>query len=112
MKRTAIKSRTKLLRRTRIAQVGARAKREKFALDRFRKLVETNAGGNCQARIPERCVYTWPPHMRGQPKHAHHIQPRARGGTHDPENGLWVCALCHGWIHDNPKEARERGWTR
>lgn len=32
---------------------------------------------------------------------AHHIQPRSRGGSHDPSNGLGCCRRCHGEIHDH-----------
>ena len=42
--------------------------------------------------------------------HWHHRVLRSQGGTWNPANGLWVCALSHNWIHDNPSAARKLGW--
>lgn len=45
--------------------------------------------------------------------HIHEPLTRARGGrTDDIENMLAVCWACHRWIHDNPREATERGFLR
>jgi hypothetical protein len=30
----------------------------------------------------------------------HHITPRAKGGTHDPENLVTLCTSCHGLYHE------------
>lgn len=32
--------------------------------------------------------------------HIHHMIPRSKGGTHDPENLLAVCEKCHAWLHE------------
>jgi 5-methylcytosine-specific restriction endonuclease McrA len=31
---------------------------------------------------------------------AHHIQPRAEGGSDTPDNGITLCATCHADLHD------------
>lgn len=32
--------------------------------------------------------------------HVHHMTPRSKGGTDDPENLLVVCEKCHTWLHE------------
>lgn len=90
--------RAKLNRGRRLRQVGKRAKRESHELIAFRLAVLKRAGWQC-----ERC---W----RVQGLHAHHILPRSRGGTHDPDNGACLCWRCHFDVH----ERREpwRPWIR
>lgn len=50
------------------------------------------------------------PHCQGRAEHIHHRKLRSRGGGHTVANLLHVCHLCHGWIHDNPAAATEKGW--
>lgn len=68
-----------------------------------RSFVKGRADGRCEASLPC-CV--------GRGAHAHHIQMRSQGGTDEPGNLLWVCALCHARIHDNPAESYAAGLLR
>ena len=77
------------LRRTRLRRRGARARSEAEAAAHFRDTVLRRSGSAC-----ERCGAR-------KPLHAHHIVPRARGGSHDPQNGLALCARCHSGVHDH-----------
>jgi 5-methylcytosine-specific restriction endonuclease McrA len=38
----------------------------------------------------------------------HHILPRARGGTNDPENLTTLCSACHALVHQRASQVRER----
>lgn len=41
----------------------------------------------------------------------HHKHPLGRGGKLcDTSIFMAVCRPCHMWIHDNPKEAQEKGY--
>ena len=45
----------------------------------------------------------------------HHILPRGRGGTNDPENGAGLCRRDHDWIThtaEGIREGRRRGLIR
>ena len=42
--------------------------------------------------------------------HTHHRKRRSQGGDDSPENTVRVCAPCHRWIHDNPRDAAAAGW--
>lgn len=39
-----------------------------------------------------------------------HRVGRGQCGTWDIPNGLWSCARCHRWMHDNPNAAKAKGW--
>lgn len=41
----------------------------------------------------------------------HHRRRRAIKDEHRhcPCNGVWLCALCHAWVHQHPTEATELG---
>lgn len=41
--------------------------------------------------------------------HVHHIVRRSQGGTHDDDNLVTLCAGHHGYVHEHPALARERG---
>lgn len=41
--------------------------------------------------------------------HLHHVLRRSQGGPDTPENLVALCAVCHGWVHEHPALARERG---
>lgn len=87
--------RSPLKRKTRLRKRGARAEREAEALAEFRRAVLARARWVCE-RCSERAgfmPYTW--------LHAHHIKPRSRGGTHDPENGAALCGYCHMGVHSH-----------
>ena len=57
-----------------------------------RLLVKLRAEGLCQARL-KGCGYFG--------DHVHHIKSRARQGSNDPVNLLYVCIPCHVKITDN-----------
>ena len=52
----------------------------------------------------ERCCKNYPTIQ------AHHIVPRARGGSHAPSNGAALCFACHREVHDHIGEWRR--WLR
>lgn len=70
-----------------------------------RDFVYTRSKGWCEVRIPGVCF--------GRAGNWHHR--RAAGRIWTPSNGLHLCGSgstgCHGWITENPREARERGWS-
>jgi ribosomal protein L37AE/L43A len=95
--------RSPLRRKTPLAKVGAKAKRERSDLDEFRARVRERAESLCE-------VGWWPVCTRVGTM-AHHRCPADRDrGVHDPERGLWVCARCHEHIHQNPAESYAKGW--
>jgi hypothetical protein len=52
-------------------------------------------------------------HCNGRPEHVHHILKRSQGGSHAPDNLLYVCRPCHlVAVHGNEAEAYKRGWLR
>lgn len=71
-----------------------------------RRIVAARAKGLCEAKAHRGCKASSPPRF-GQ--HAHHVRRRTQGGSDKVSNLLWVCFLCHDWIHDHPKLAAERG---
>ena len=93
VKRTALKRKRRMRRgkhlkvRRRLRERGARAERDHEALLRFRADVLRAAGYRC-----ERCGYNGD-------LFAHHIKPRARGGTHRRDNGAALCFRCHEAVH-------------
>ncbi len=40
----------------------------------------------------------------------HHIQKRLGKLLIDPANFMALCRICHTWVHDNSKEAKEQGY--
>lgn len=42
--------------------------------------------------------------------HIHHRKLRSQGGTHDPENLIYLHHHCHKTIHDNPRIAYALGF--
>lgn len=85
--------RSPLKRAMPLRATGARAAREKAALQAFRREVFKRAKYTC-----ERCGVFWPKTLGLE---AHHRLPRARGGSHDPSNGAALCWQCHQSIHDH-----------
>lgn len=55
------------------------------------------------ARDQGRCTYVDPrTSLRCEERkwvHLHHVQPKARGGTHAPENLTTLCSSHHRWVH-------------
>lgn len=97
----------------RSARAQARRDAEVVLLAAFHGEVERRAGGRCQARI---VVTEGPRICRDVGDQAHHVVTRGRGrgwpGLHEPENGLWVCAPCHEWIHSHPEIATQLGFLK
>lgn len=93
------------LRRTkRLSKVGARATREAEAVRQFRSIVLSRASWKCQ-----RCGLDFL--KNAAQLEAHHLKPRARGGSHDPDNGRALCGGpdgCHAQVHDH----RAFDWER
>lgn len=91
-----------------IAKIGRKAKRERPALDRFRRMVKAHAYGQCEGYIHEICVDV--PHEGAM---AHHIWPEDRDcGRHESKRGAWLCATAHNWVHANPEAAACIGLLR
>ena len=91
--------------RKRIAREGAKAKRERPAIDAFRQALKLRAHGFCEVQTP--ACPTWR-HEGCDPHHLCHAD-RDRG-VHEPERGLWVCRAGHDWIETHPELAYEAGW--
>lgn len=93
MKRTALKRKTPLARRS----------KKRVATDAeyaaARAAVIRRAGGMCEVRTPA-CPEG--PHAG---VHCHHRATRARGGKHDPETMVWLCGRAHDFAHNHPVEA-------
>jgi hypothetical protein len=107
---------TSQLARTPFVDHKAAARRS--AQSSFRASVLARVGGH-QARCEGCCVILAagverPPVSsaahRGE--HAHHVLSKARGGTDDPSNGLWLCTASHGWAHGHPEVAEALGLLR
>ena len=63
---------------------------------KFRQEVQARADGWCQGKTPA-C-----PRGLHHGVHAHHVLSRARGGSHNPANGVWLCWAAHEFVHDHP----------
>jgi hypothetical protein len=72
-----------------------------------RRIVRQRSGGDCELRIAGVC--------EGRATNLQHRKNRSQGGQWTPSNGLDVCGTgtrgCHGFIHQHPAMAREKGWT-
>lgn len=74
-------------------------------------VVLARAQNECELRLPWAC-------LGGQGHSTHHITDRSVDGSGWPPSGLLrSCGDgttgCHGWVTDNPKDARELGgWVR
>lgn len=111
MKRTGPPERRKPLKRTAWHRVNAEPKQRRRATGKRRskrsgfspkvraEIIE-RCGGVCEARIRGVCT--------GRGHHAHHVERRWRG-NHTAENGRWLCAACHGWVHAHVAEAKALG---
>lgn len=92
-------------RKTRLNQVGAKARREAPSLAEFRRAVRERAGGLCELAPPACSASRHDGYM------AHHRCPPDRDrGIHDPGRGLWTCGEGHSWVHDHPAVSYEHGW--
>jgi hypothetical protein len=73
-----------------------------------RETVFARADGACEVRVPGWC--------QGRAREFQHRLPTGRRGLWVPSNGLAVCGHgnadgCHGYIHQHPTIAIEKGWT-
>lgn len=88
-------------RKSRLPRLGRRGKQAQKALKLFRAVVLARAKSRCQ-----RCNTKVDPRSL----EAHHLLPRARGGSHDPENGAALCRDCHRAVHSGASDAA--AWLR
>lgn len=110
-----------------IPKVGAKTRREKEDLDRFRAMLKARSGGRCEG--PLGLVVTEPdgtvrvivvPHDHEWNRVAghlgrdpHHLFPEDRDcGLHDPTRGMWLCRPSHNWVDDHPRDAHLVGMLR
>lgn len=77
---------------------------------RSRALVRERSGGDCEIRIPGRCL--------GRATNYQHRKNKSQCSKSErwtPSNGLDVCGSgttgCHGFIHDYPGISTDEGWT-
>jgi hypothetical protein len=72
-----------------------------------RRITRDRSGGDCELRIDGVCL--------GRATNFQHRRNRSQQGPWAPSNGIDVCGSgttgCHGYIHQNPKEADDNGWT-
>ena len=66
-----------------------------------RGAIERRSGDRCEAANSG---------CQGRATMIHHIRRRSQGGEGVIDNGLHVCAQCHQWIHEHPKDAAAKGW--
>lgn len=65
------------------------------------------AGGTCEAMCSPECRWTG--------TEIHHRKLRSQGGAHTLSNCIFVCHICHGWIHAHTGDAYDmellvHGW--
>lgn len=73
-----------------------------------RDTTRARGGGGCEVRVAGVCL--------GRATNFQHRLAKGHGGLYVPSNGLDVCGWgnysgCHGYIHQNPTIAVEKGWT-
>lgn len=96
MKRTPIKRKTRIRRRS-----DKKQRKDEVRREVLEQLV-AERGDLCQARVLSVC--------QTFASDGHEILSRGRGGDPaDPDNVLLVCRKCHDWIHAHPREALAKG---
>lgn len=90
------------MRRTPLARVSAKRRREVAKRAKVRLEVFERDGFRCQIRafVGTECF--------GRPT-VHHLRKASQGGDYDPENLVTACSYHNDWIEDNPARARELG---
>lgn len=103
MKRTAFKPRKgKTWKKLDKISKSPHRRAKLFIPQSVRDEVMERSGEQCEVMdAGYRCGYT------GQ--HMHHLKPKGRGGKNTVDNLKWICAVCHAYIHQNPKCAEEMG---
>jgi 5-methylcytosine-specific restriction endonuclease McrA len=79
------------------AERAKRLRRDAAAHRRFAKAVKERDGYRCR-----RCG-------TADALVAHHVKPLQEGGTHDPSNGITLCAACHAPEHTSYEFKLVRG---
>ena len=100
MQRTKLhRASTPLKRYTRLRRVSKKREGEsKIYLAKRRRFLSANP-------VCEKCKHE-------KSRDVHHVCGRYGGNYLNEMTWLALCRTCHRWIHDHPKEARERGWLR
>jgi hypothetical protein len=82
-----------------------KAKRTRTTGDKFKAAVIERSGGRCEWTDEDgRCF--------AHASQAHHVLPRSRGGTDDPDNGVGLCMRHHYEVHAYPDQAKAKGLLR
>lgn len=97
MKRTTIQRKTGLRRTTRLSAV---SKKRAIQLKEYRRLRAPFLDRN---RVCEVC-------NRRKSQDVHHARGRIGLDLIDLNGWMAVCRPCHQWLHDNPREAKAKGW--
>lgn len=92
------KPRRAIPRGKRPARVGRRAKREQRSWEAGRAACVERSGGFCEG--PE--IAGVHPAGKHSAQHVHHVVGRGRGGGHEPENLIHLCAAIHEHAHRHP----------
>lgn len=92
------------MKRSPISPYSQKHRAKVAAYRKAREAVQERSEGRCEARAFGGCT--------GTGEQAHHVLRRSQGGTDTPGNLLWLCAFCHGWVHEHPKAAEEKGLLR
>jgi 5-methylcytosine-specific restriction endonuclease McrA len=89
------------MRRTRLKPVSKKRAKQNVEYLRLRdRFLYQNPF--CMAKVPGTCGH-WSVEL-------HHMVGRVGEMLLNEEHIMAICSSCHRWIHDNPKEAKEKGW--
>lgn len=74
--------------------------------NKAKRLAKKRSGGDCEVRSP------W---CQGRGREFSHRLAEGQGGKWSVVNGMFSCGHgnldgCHGYIHQHPKEAEDKGW--
>ncbi len=91
------------MKRTPLRRKGKRGRADDKELARSRPIVWARDAGRCR-------YCNWRLHL--DQAEFHHIGGRRGKRKHHPDNLMVLCHWCHVWVTENPKEAKERGFSR
>src|SRR4051812_3265828 len=98
-RKTALQAKTPMKRGAGLARTkwNPPPSRDSAELRKSKAIVRKRSGGLCEVRLPGICT--------GRHEETNHIKPRARLGSHRPENLAGACVACHHHLTTNPDEA-------